>query len=293
MRSMSVRLSLAVVVLVGGCAPGSGDEPSVRADETRVRVAPVAPVPAAPPTGPTDFVEMKATKAPGVLPGVTAKSPTKNQVIATDKSAAQVVKFDLRSWKIAPGGNAVHVILDNQRVRKVTDIKKTLTLGDFTDGKPLSEGAHLLAILPVYATGESVKPAQKRSPAAIVPFYVGKKTDDGPKDGAPLLILNTPVSGQADGAMLDFYVVNAELARGRFVVHAAVAGPELSRGESIHQWRPWRIANARAGEHTVKVELFEFVADSFESGSAVAVNKVSKPVPGLWATATRDVILDR
>lgn len=289
MRTTPARLlPLLTLLTLAGCSPRPD---AVRADETRVTPAP-EPSPA-PGLGPVDFTEMKPAKPPAVLPGVTARSPLKNQVIATDKSAAHVIKFDVRSWKLAAGGNAVHVILDNRRVRRVTDLKKPLTLGDFTGGQPLEEGAHLLAILPVFASGESVKPVQKRTPAAIVPFFVGKKTDDGAKDNAPLLILNTPTSGPAEGAMLDFFVVNAELAKGRFVVHASVAGPELSRGESLHQWRPWSIANARAGEHTVKIELFQFVADSFESGSAISVNKVSKPVPGPWTSATRELILDR
>jgi hypothetical protein len=249
-----------------------------------------APLPAAIP----EFVEEKPAKAPGAIPGVTAQAPKKDEVIPAEKSADFEIKFSLRGWTLKEGGNGVHLILDNRRVRAIHDPKRKLKLGDFTGGKPLDEGFHLLAILPVHPSGESVKPTKFRSPAAILPFYVGKKTEPTWKDKEPLLLLNAPASGKIPpaGALFDVYLVNAELARGKVVLHASISGPELAKGESISQWKPWRVKNARPGEYLTKVELFHYVPDSFESGSSVSVNLVSKPMPGKWTSVTREFILE-
>lgn len=263
-------------------------EPDPAPTPTPLREAP--PTPAATP----EFLEEKPAKAPGAMPGVTAQAPKKDQVIPTDKSADFEIKFGLRGWQLKEGGNGVHLILDNRRVRAIHDPKKKLKLGDFTGGKPLDEGFHLLAILPVFPSGESVKPTKFRSPIAVVPFFVGKKTEATWKDKQPLLLLNTPTSGKTppDGALFDFYLVNTDLAKGKVVLHASISGPDLAKGESLSQWRPWRVKNARPGDYLTKIELFHYVPDSFESGSAVSVNLVSKPMPGPWTSVTREFALE-
>ncbi|MCU0657220.1 MAG: hypothetical protein MUF64_18755 [Polyangiaceae bacterium] len=229
-----------------------------------------------------------------MMPSVTAQAPRKDQLIETEKSAEFEIKFALRSWKIKEGGPGVHLILDNRRVRRLHDPKKTLKLGDFTGGKPLDEGFHLLAILPVHPSGESVKPTKFKSPIALVPFYVGKKTEPTWKDKDPLVILNAPTSGsvRSEGLLFDYFLVNTQLARGKIVLHAAISGPDLAKGASIHDWKPWRVRNAQAGDYLTKLELFHYVPDSFESGSAVSVNLVSKPMPGPWASVTREFVLE-
>ncbi|MCS6899082.1 MAG: hypothetical protein RMJ98_05195 [Myxococcales bacterium] len=258
--------------------------------------SPPAPLPSPPalPAATPEFVEEKPAKTPSAMPSVTAQAPKKDEVIPVEKSAEFEIRFTLRNWTIKEGGNGVHCILDNWRVRAIHDPKRKLRLGDFTGGKPLEEGFHLLAILPVHPGGESVKPTKFKMPAAILPFYVGKKTEPTWNSKEPLLLLNAPVSGKipSAGVLFDFYLVNTELARGKVVVHASISGPDLARGESMSQWRPWRIKNAQPGEYLTKVELYHYVPDSFESGSAVSVNLVSKPMPGKWTSVTREFLLE-
>lgn len=285
---MHPRLSLFSLFLLS-CARSSPDiqpEPS--------RTAPWEPPPLIPVGAAPELVAEKPAKAPGVMPGVTAQAPKKNQLIPTEKSADFEIKFALRSWKISENGNGVHVLLDNKRVRRLHNPKKKLKLGDFTGNQPLDEGEHILAILPVHPNGESVKPTKFRSPIAIIPFYVGKKTEPTWKEKEPMVIMNAPASGKIpkEGALIDFYLVNAELMRGKTTLHIAVSGPDFSKAESLVQWTPWRVKNAQPGEYLAKFEIFRYVPDSFESGSAVQVNLVSKPVPGKWASVTREYILE-
>ncbi len=289
-RSMPRIALLAALTLLAAC---SRDDTPIAPEPPAPAPAP-APAPQAPPA--VEFVEEKPTKTAGPLPSVTAKAPTKNQLIPADKSADFEIKFDLKNWKLEPkgGGKAVHVILDNEKTRRIVDLKRPLKLGDFSGGKPLAEGQHLLAILPVHPNGESVKPANRRSPIALVPFFVEKKTDPEWRDTDPLVLLNILASNKvsAEGTLIDYYVDNKELTKGKVVLHAAVSGPDLAKGESISAWKPWRIKNARPGDHIAKIQLFHFVPDSFESGSAISVNLVSKPIPGKFTSVTRQFVLD-
>jgi hypothetical protein len=254
--------------------------------------APTPPPPPGPPPLPTvDMVEAPETPAPASMPRVSFRAPGRNQVIPTAKAGNLVVKLDIRGWKLSPTGNRVHLILDNRPAQAVFDPKQPIKLGDLAPAAGLSEGQHVLVALPVRANGESVKPSGKKVPAAVVSFYVGKKGDVKWKEGSPLLVYNSPSDGPAqDGSvLLDFYVLNAEIAEGRFVVHAAVSGPGVSKGESISSWRPWRLTNARPGPHYLKLELFKYGAELGESSSSTTVRYTSSKVAGAFTEITREL----
>jgi hypothetical protein len=270
------------------------DDEEEAAPKKKVAAKPAPPAPPAPVLPPVEFAEAESTPLPGKAISITVRSPGKNQVIPAAKFADTAIKIEASGWAPEPGGKGLHVLIDGLPVRRVDDLKAPLRLGDLPGTKNLAEGHHLLIVLPVHATGESVKPAGKKAPVAVVPFFVGKKTAPRWKEGAPLLVLNTPVSGPVSeqGLLLDYYVLNADIGPGKYVVHAAVTGPDLAKGESISSWRPWRVKNPRPGAHTVRVQLFHFEADTIESSSATTVGFRSKQVAGPWAETTREIVVE-
>ena len=276
--------------------PDEDDDEDDKTDKKKPAVAATAtpPTPPAPALPAVEFSETEPATPLGKALSVNVRSPSKNQVIPTAKFADTALKIEAPGWTVEPGGKGLHVLIDGFPVKRINDLKAPLTLGDLPGTKNLAEGHHLLIVMPVYASGESVKPTGKKAPVAVVPFFLGKKTAPRWKEGTPLLVLNTPVSGPAssEGLLLDYYVLNAEIATGKYVVHAAVTGPDVAKGESISSWKPWRVKNPRPGPHTVRVQLFHYEANSLESSSAVSVGFSSKQVAGPWAETTREIVVE-
>ena len=89
--------------------------------------------------------------------------------------------------------------------------------------------------------------------------------------------------------LIDFYVANAEVADGKYVVHASVGGPGIEKGVgiSIHAPQPMRLRNARPGEYLARLSLFRFASELGESKSLTTVTSTAQPVPGLFSEVTR------
>jgi hypothetical protein len=218
------------------------------------------------------------------------RTPQKDQVVPTDKAPDLEVTWKTTSWKLE-GGKTVRLVLDNRASLSVDNPAQRVHLRDI-DPSPaaLAPGPHLLVAFVCLPSGECVKPAGKRVPAALVPFYVGQRTERAWKDGAPLLVWAGPPTGAAppEGILVDFYLLNAELGDRKYSVHAAVTGPGTMTGEVIHAWQPWRIKGAQPGAWTIRLELFHFVHDLGESTSSTTVVMVPKLVDGPWSSITRD-----
>lgn len=262
-------------------------------DEAPVHPLSLVATPAVTSMGVMEFVEATPSTEPAKFPQVSIRAPLKNQVIPTAKVEKFAIKLGVLNWPLSQDGNHVQLVLDNKLVRGVFDLKQTVTLGELApDG--LSEGQHILAALPVRPNGESVKPKGKKVPASVVSFFVGQKGEVRWKDGTPLLVYNAPLSGPAvNGAMLlDFYVFNAEISDGRYVVHAAVSGPGIAKGESITSWRPWQVTNPRTGTYRVRLELFKYGAELTDSSSTTTVTYRSSKVAGMFVEALRDVRIE-
>jgi hypothetical protein len=136
-----------------------------------------------------------------------------------------------------------------------------------------------------------VKPAGKRAAFASHSFYVGKKVAPLWKDGGPMVLFDPPADGPAppEGVLIDYYVANAEVARGKHVVHVSVGGPGLGVGTAVvaDSLAPWRLKNARPGEYIVRLTLHGYAAELGESSSSTTVSFASKPVPGAFSEVTR------
>lgn len=266
-------------------APASSEEASEE---------PAAPKPEPPPLPEVVFEELQPSPAPAKMPTVAILSPRKGSVIPAAKALETEVKLDLKGWDLKSDGNHVQLSVDNKPYVRVDDLKRVIKLKDLASPADLGPGQHIVAAILARGNQETVKPVGKKVPAAVTSFFIDKKGDVVWKEGSPILIYSSPRSGPVSeqGLLVDFYVLNAEIAKGRTVVHAAVSGPGLRAGESLSSWKPWRVRNARPGLYVIRLELYRFEANEMESGSATSVTYVSKPVPGAWSSITREFTVD-
>jgi hypothetical protein len=171
----------------------------------------------------------------------------------------------------------------------VADLGRPIRLGELAPF--IDEGQHVLSVLARRASGEFVRPAGKSAAFASSSFFVGKKVPPVHKDGSPMLFFSPPEGGPAppEGVLIDFYVANAEVAAGKYVVHASVGGPGIEQGVgiAIHSPSPMRLRNARPGEYIARVSLLRFASELGESKSFTTVTATAQPVGGLFSEVTR------
>jgi hypothetical protein len=263
-------------------APAASASPTATAD-----AKPAPPPP--PPLPPVELVEVPATPLSGPPPALSIAAPAKNQVIPAQKVAAFEIKLSSKGWKLGEGGNHLCVVLDRTPCRRVDDLGRPLRLGDIAAF--IDEGQHVLTVLARRGSGEFVRPAGKSAPVASHSFFVGKKVPPVHKDGSPMLFFSPPEGGPAppEGVLIDFYVTNAEVAAGKYVVHASVGGPGIEQGIgiAIHAPQPMRLRNARPGEYIARLSLFRFGSELGESKSFTTVTSTAQPVGGLFSEVTR------
>lgn len=219
------------------------------------------------------------------MPRIAISAPGKNQVIAAAKADGFVAK-----WRVTglAEGDRLCVRIDKHPCLLV-DAKASLTLKAIDP--TLDEGQHVISVFARRGSGESIKPMGKNAAFASHSFYVGKKVSPVWKDGGPMVFFDAPKDGPApaDGVLLDFYVANAELARGKMVVHASIGGPGLGVGTALvlDSTAPLRLKHAQPGEYTVRFSLFGYRADLEGSGSSTTVSYSSALVPGAFSEVTR------
>jgi hypothetical protein len=271
-------------------------EPAVSAPTTATATASASATasakpepPPPPPLPPVELVDVPASPLSGPPPTLSIAAPVKNQIIPTKKAAAFEIKLAVKGWKLGEGGFHLCVVLDRRPCRRVDDLKRPLRLGEIDAS--LDEGQHVLTVLGRRGSGEFVRPSGKSAPFASHSFFVGKKVPPIHKDGSPMLFFSPPESGPAppEGVLIDFYVANAEVAAGKYVVHATVGGPGIEQGigVSIRGQHPVRLRNARPGEYLARLSLFRFASELGESKSLTTVTSTAKPVEGLFSETTR------
>jgi hypothetical protein len=248
--------------------------------------------PAETPAGPpSTFVEDVLAPAPTPAPAIGLSSPRKDALLDAAKAPDEEVHFKLSNWKLE-AGRGVELVLDDRVSLIVTDASRQVHLKDI-DPSPaaFAPGQHLLVALLRGPTGQWVRPAGRaRAPVAVVSYYVGRRSAPSWKEGAPLLVYTSPPAGPApaEGLLVDYYLLNAELGAQKYSIHASVTGPGLMTGKVIDSWKPWRILGARQGSYTVRLELDRYQHDLGDSGSSTTVVLTSRPVDGRWASVTRD-----
>lgn len=282
----AILIGLAALPACGGdTKPVDGvPQPTTSAVATATPTVETSASATPPPAPAPDFVAGTPAVPPDKTPTIAFKTPTKDQVIASDKVADTVIQIDLKDWDVPAGGNHVHLILDNMPYKRLDDVAGPIKLKELApDG--LKDGQHVLVAFPSRPTHESVKPMGSAVPLAVVSFYVGKKKGDATwKPTDPTFIFSRPKGANngpppADGILVDFYLANATLGDGKFSIEATLTGPgfDAPKKVSIKDWSPWRIKNPRDGSYTIEMTLLD---------------KDGKPVPGAWNHTKREFTVD-
>jgi hypothetical protein len=168
---------------------------------------------------------------------------------------------------LTPFGQHVHVIVDNEPY--MACYMKGMP---FAIPKRLAPGMHTLRVFPSRSWHESVKQA---GCFAMETFYVKSKSGDPVDWKKPFLTYSRP-KGEYSGAgakqiMVDFYVSNCELGKGKYTAKIEVDGTTQATADA---WQPYLITGLEPGQHKVKVTL---------------VAPDGKPVEGAWNSTERTI----
>ena len=242
---------------------------------------------------PVSLAIVEPTKPSGKPPVLSISAPAKNAVLPAAKSSTFEAKVSAKGWTPAKGDHLC-VVLDRGSCKPVADASKPIRLSELGS---LDEGQHVFSVLARRATGEFYRPDGKSVPFASVSFFVGKKGTPTFKDGSPMLFYTPPEKGQApsDGVLIDFFVANATVRHGDFIVTASVGGPGIEKGVglAIEENKPLRLKNARPGEYISRMTLLQYIPDLGASKSTVTVTYTAKPVPGPFGEITRSFFVTK
>ena len=159
-------------------------------------------------------------------------------------------------------GQHIHLILNNEPYEALykTTHEKELAEGHYVELSFLSRSYH-----------ESIK-----HPDAYVlrQFTVGNAENKNVDLTTPHLFYSRP-KGEYKGkdtekVMLDFYLVNAELAEDGYKIRATVNGQEFM----INEWKPYYLTGLPMGESTIKLELLDADGNLVDS----PLNPVSRTI---------------
>ncbi|MGO9711530.1 MAG: hypothetical protein ACLQBL_21885, partial [Polyangiaceae bacterium] len=247
---------------------------------TDVATPPPAPTPAPPPPSLTEGTPSPDPTLP--TPTVRIVSPTKDQVLKSDKAADTEVKLDLKNWQTATGSSHVHLILDNRPYKPIYDPKKPVKLSDLLGGSALDDGEHVLVAFPSRANHESVK---TKGAFFATDFWVGKKAATPTLDlKKPLLVYSRPKGeykgDMANHVLVDFQLLNETLAEGKDHVAITVTGPGISDKLTANVTKfgtPYYLDNLQDGDYVVKLDLLD---------------KDGNPIAGPWNSTTRKITIN-
>jgi hypothetical protein len=214
---------------------------------------------------------------------VTIEWPKAEEVLEKGEG---LIKYKLEDYTIGKDdkGNFqhCHVILDNKPYE--ADYDHTTTLEKANGGKPLDEGAHILTIFPARNFHLSVK---NPGACAQVRFWVKAiRTGEGVEpEKSPQLIYSRPkgtydsAKGEAKELLLDFYLRNVTLGKGRFVeCTVADEGGKTLETHKIEEWWPVMILkDAKPGKYKVTLAL-EGAAPGHDQEFDARFNKVTREI---------------
>ena len=162
-----------------------------------------------------------------------------------------------------PGGQGVHVIVDNERYFTYNQpIGTTLGSEDQILSFPIEfdvkPGPHVIRCFPVRSYGESFK-GKECFKADIFYFRDRKRLDTLPFDlFKPYLTYNEPQgyypADRSDPLLLDFYLSNCELSEHGYKLRLSVDG---NVQPLLVKWVPYYIRGLGVGKHTIQLELLD------------------------------------
>lgn len=150
-------------------------------------------------------------------------------------------------------GQHIHLILNNNPYDALyeTSYEKELEPGNYVELAFLSRSFHM----------------SLKHPDAYVlrQFRVGDVAEEEVDLNAPHMFYSRPkgtyTGEEAEKVMLDFYLVNTELAENGNKVRATVNGEEFM----ITEWQPYFLEGLPMGENTIKLELLDAEGNLIES----------------------------
>lgn len=224
--------------------------------------SPVVTTPPPPPPPPAPVViDVAASEDPKPAPAVKFTTPGLNASVGDAKKASDfVVKLDVKNWDMKDGKH-LHLVLDDQPYKKITDLKTPIKLGELLPvGGELKEGQHILYAFPGRPTHETVK---AKGAIGVVTFWVGKPGKTATFDlKKPMVIYSRPkganLGDMGKNVLLDFSLVNTALDKGEKVKFTITGGAlkEPLTGE-FTKWAPKVVNNLQKGDYALKLELFD------------------------------------
>jgi hypothetical protein len=164
-------------------------------------------------------------------------------------SSSVEIRPNVENYRLAPGGNRLHLLLDNLPPQEITDASQPIHF------KELSEGGHCLRLIAVRPDGRALSDPQA---FLRLHFYVRRRNfQNFLAPDAPLLTVNYPPDGTLDvteGARvwLDFLLLNAPLAKeGGFRVRYKINGVE----NFVYDDRRVYWDNLKPGRYECEIEL--------------------------------------
>jgi hypothetical protein len=175
-------------------------------------------------------------------------SPQAGEVVSTKDVP---VSFKLGNYHVEPGGQHIHLIIDNEAYQPVYTVAEPYVL------KNLKPGAHTIRAFPARAWHESIK-----DPAAFatVDFFVKTKKPapkvDFNKD--PVLTYSRPKGKyegeKADKILFDFWVKNADLANDGYKVRYQL---DNEKPKVLAEWKPSFFEHLGPGKHKLHIVLLD------------------------------------
>jgi hypothetical protein len=162
---------------------------------------------------------------------------------------------DERGLARAPDGQHIHLIVNDRSYQAIYDLDEPVVLED------LPAGTHVIRAFPGRDWHESVK-----SPGVFdqVVIVVG----DGDLDAfvGPNVVYSRPQGvyegAQADSILVDFYVDGIELGEDSYQLLFTLNDTQTFR---ITTWQPYLLVDVPAGEHTLRMELFDAAGQRVET----------------------------
>jgi hypothetical protein len=237
------------------------DAPPPPADAPPPPVDADAP-PGAPPAGSIAIEPLPPPPPPARMPALAFRSPRPNEAISKAEAERYLVRLDVTDFALAPGGQHLHVLLDDQPYKPVDNATASVRLGDIAPDHPLAEGEHVLVAFPATRDNISIKPDQGKTPLARVAFWVGKPGKPRPAGKEPRVVLSRPKGtyngAAADGILLDFYLIDARIGPSLGAVRASITPPVgEARTLELTRWIPHEIRNLPDGDTRVRLELLD------------------------------------
>lgn len=186
---------------------------------------------------------------------------------------------ELRAPTPGEGANSLAYSMDGQHIHVIVDNEPYMAKYDTTFRiGGLAPGEHTLVAFPSRSWHESVK-----TPGAVVArrFSVGENPSSWSFDpSAPALVYSRPKGEYAgkDAAkvMLDFYLLNVDLAADGYRVIASIDGTVI---DTLQEWKPYHITGLSNGEHTIGLQLIDAEGNPVENGPYGTIERTITVVP--------------